>query len=78
MWLLFKKREVGTLKFYNVQKGFGFASCPNGPDIRLTRKTFKGRVDKTEFAKGAKISFKASAKVPKGKTARDAATWSMA
>ena len=26
-------REIGTVKWFNDSKGFGFISCPNGKDV---------------------------------------------
>lgn len=48
-------REIGTVKWYNEAKGFGFIEQPNGRDLFVHYKEVRGKLnqgDKVEYSIG--------------------------
>ena len=50
-------REVGTVKWFNDSKGFGFISRENGPDVFVHFGAIQGTGFRT-LQEGQKVSFK--------------------
>ena len=50
-------REVGTVKWFNDSKGFGFISRESGPDVFVHFRAIQGTGFRT-LAEGQKVSFK--------------------
>ena len=50
-------REVGTVKWFNDAKGFGFISRENGPDVFVHFRAISGSGFKS-LQEGQKVSFK--------------------
>jgi CspA family cold shock protein len=50
-------REVGTVKWFNESKGFGFISRENGPDVFVHFRAISGTGFKT-LQEGQKVSFR--------------------
>jgi CspA family cold shock protein len=50
-------RQVGTVKWFNESKGFGFISRDNGPDVFVHFRAISGTGFKT-LAEGQKVSFR--------------------
>lgn len=51
------QREVGTVKWFNNEKGFGFISRENGPDVFVHFRAITGQGFKS-LAEGQKVTFK--------------------
>ncbi|MEZ5462378.1 cold-shock protein [Dokdonella sp.] len=49
-------REVGTVKWFNESKGFGFISRENGPDVFVHFRAINGTGFKT-LQEGQNVSF---------------------
>ena len=49
-------REVGTVKWFNDSKGFGFISRENGPDVFVHFRAIQGTGFRT-LQEGQKVSF---------------------
>lgn len=49
-------REVGTVKWFNESKGFGFISRKNGPDVFVHFRAINGTGFKT-LQEGQNVSF---------------------
>ena len=62
-------REVGTVKWFNESKGFGFISRENGPDVFVHFRAIRGEGFKT-LQEGQTLSF-AVVKGQKGLQAED-------
>ncbi len=50
-------RQIGTVKWFNEAKGFGFISRENGPDVFVHFRAITGRGFKT-LQEGQKVSFR--------------------
>jgi CspA family cold shock protein len=50
-------REVGTVKWFNDSKGFGFISRENGPDVFVHFRATQGSGFRT-LQEGQKVSFR--------------------
>jgi CspA family cold shock protein len=50
-------RQVGTVKWFNESKGFGFISRDNGPDVFVHFRAISGTGFKT-LQEGQKVSFR--------------------
>ena len=50
-------REVGTVKWFNDSKGFGFISRENGPDVFVHFRAIQGTGFRT-LQEGQKVSFR--------------------
>lgn len=50
-------REVGTVKWFNDAKGFGFISRENGPDVFVHFRAIQGNGFKS-LKEGQKVEFK--------------------
>jgi len=50
-------REIGTVKWFNDAKGFGFISRENGPDVFVHFRAIQGNGFKS-LVEGDKVSFK--------------------
>ena len=50
-------RQVGTVKWFNDSKGFGFISRDDGPDVFVHFRTIQGSGFRS-LAEGQKVSFK--------------------
>jgi CspA family cold shock protein len=50
-------REIGTVKWFNDAKGFGFISRDSGPDVFVHFRAIQGNGFKS-LAEGQKVSFK--------------------
>jgi CspA family cold shock protein len=50
-------RQIGTVKWFNDAKGFGFISRANGPDVFVHFRAISGTGHRT-LAEGQKVSFK--------------------
>lgn len=50
-------QEVGTVKWFNESKGFGFISRDSGPDVFVHFRAINGSGFKT-LQEGQKVSFK--------------------
>ena len=50
-------REIGTVKWFNDAKGFGFISREAGPDVFVHFRAIQGNGFKS-LAEGQKVSFK--------------------
>jgi CspA family cold shock protein len=50
-------REVGTVKWFNDSKGFGFISRESGPDVFVHFRAIQGSGFRT-LQEGQKVSFK--------------------
>ena len=62
-------REIGTVKWFNDAKGFGFISRENGPDVFVHFRAIQGNGFKS-LAEGQKVSFD----LQKGRTGKSEAT----
>jgi cold shock protein len=51
------EQEVGTVKWFNDAKGFGFISRENGPDVFVHFRAITGNGFKS-LKEGQKVSFK--------------------
>ena len=51
------ERQIGTVKWFNDAKGFGFISRDNGPDLFVHFRAIQGNGFKT-LQEGQKVSFK--------------------
>ncbi len=49
-------RQVGTVKWFNDAKGFGFISCENGEDVFVHFRAIQGNGFKS-LQEGQKVSF---------------------
>src|SRR4051794_33205183 len=49
-------REIGTVKWFNDAKGFGFISRENGPDVFVHFRAIQGNGFRT-LAEGQRVSF---------------------
>lgn len=49
-------RKVGVVLWFSADKGFGFISCQEGPDIFVHYKQIKGEGYKT-LTEGQRVSF---------------------
>ena len=65
-------REVGTVKWFNDSKGFGFISRENGPDVFVHFRAIQGTGFRT-LQEGQKVSFEV-VKGPKGLQASNVVT----
>jgi len=52
-------RQIGTVKWFNEAKGFGFISRENGPDVFVHFRAINGTGFKT-LQEGQKVSFRAT------------------
>jgi CspA family cold shock protein len=50
-------RQVGTVKWFNESKGFGFITRDNGPDVFVHFRAISGTGFKT-LQEGQKVSFR--------------------
>jgi CspA family cold shock protein len=50
-------RQIGTVKWFNDAKGFGFISRDNGPDVFVHFRAIQG-VGFRSLQEGQKVSFK--------------------
>ncbi len=50
-------RQMGTVKWFNDSKGFGFISRDNGPDVFVHFRAIQGSGFRT-LQEGQKVSFK--------------------
>ena len=50
-------RQIGTVKWFNDSKGFGFISRENGPDVFVHFRAIQGTGFRT-LQEGQKVSFK--------------------
>ena len=50
-------RQIGTVKWFNDSKGFGFISRDNGPDVFVHFRAINGTRHRA-LAEGLKVSFK--------------------
>jgi len=50
-------RQMGTVKWFNDAKGFGFISRPNGPDVFVHFRAISGTGHRT-LVEGQKVSFR--------------------
>ena len=50
-------RQIGTVKWFNDSKGFGFISRDNGPDVFVHFRAINGTGHRS-LAEGQKVSFK--------------------
>ncbi len=50
-------RQVGTVKWFNESKGFGFISRENGPDVFVHFRAINGSGFRT-LQEGQRVSFK--------------------
>jgi CspA family cold shock protein len=50
-------RQIGTVKWFNDAKGFGFISRANGPDVFVHFRAISGTGHRT-LAEGQKVSFR--------------------
>jgi CspA family cold shock protein len=50
-------RQIGTVKWFNDAKGFGFISRDNGPDVFVHFRAIQGNGFKS-LQEGQKVSFK--------------------
>jgi len=55
--VLMSDREVGTVKWFNDSKGFGFISRENGPDVFVHFRAITGSGFRT-LQEGQKVSFR--------------------
>lgn len=51
------ERQIGTVKWFNDAKGFGFISRDNGPDLFVHFRAISGNGFKS-LQEGQKVSFK--------------------
>jgi len=63
--------ELGTVKFYNEQKGYGFIAPDNGGKDVFVHATALERAGMHSLAEGQKVSFDTSEDRRTGKTAVD-------
>lgn len=49
-------RETGTVKWFNVSKGFGFIACDEGEDVFVHHRAIRGEGHKT-LAEGQRVEF---------------------
>jgi len=61
--------EIGTVKFYNVQKGFGFIAPDSGGKDVFVHATALERAGMSGLAEGQKVSFDTEEDRRTGKTA---------
>ena len=50
------KRETGTVKWFNVSKGFGFITRSNGEDVFVHYRSIRGSGRRT-LSEGQKVQF---------------------
>ena len=50
-------RQIGTVKWFNDAKGFGFISRANGPDVFVHFRAISGTGHRT-LVEGQKVSFR--------------------
>ena len=50
------KKNIGTVKWFNEEKGFGFIQQENGPDVFVHFRAITGEGFKT-LAEGQQVSF---------------------
>ena len=50
------KKNIGTVKWFNEEKGFGFIQQENGPDVFVHFRAISGEGFKT-LAEGQQVSF---------------------
>ena len=62
-------RQIGTVKWFNESKGFGFISRDNGPDVFVHFRAISGTGFRTQ-QEGQKVSFRV-VQGPKGLQAED-------
>jgi CspA family cold shock protein len=62
-------RQVGTVKWFNDAKGFGFISRDNGPDVFVHFRAITGNGHRT-LNEGQKVQFRVT-QGPKGLQAED-------
>lgn len=62
-------RQIGTVKWFNDAKGFGFISRDNGPDVFVHFRSITGSGHRS-LAEGQKVQFRV-AQGPKGLQAED-------
>ena len=60
-------RQIGTVKWFNESKGFGFISRENGPDVFVHFRAISGTGFKT-LQEGQKVSFELERDKRSGKT----------
>ena len=65
-------RQVGTVKWFNESKGFGFISRENGPDVFVHFRAINGSGFRT-LQEGQRVSFKVG-QGQKGLQAEDVTT----
>ncbi|MBL4785941.1 MAG: cold-shock protein [Cohaesibacteraceae bacterium] len=63
--------KIGTVKFYNVQKGYGFIAPEDGAADVFVHATALERAGMTELAEGQKVSFDTAEDRRTGKMAVD-------
>lgn len=61
--------QVGTVKFYNSQKGFGFIAPDNGGNDVFVHATALERAGMQELREGQKVSFNTETDSRSGKLA---------
>jgi cold shock protein len=62
-------RQIGTVKWFNDAKGFGFIKRDNGPDVFVHFRSISGTGHRT-LTEGQKVSFRVT-QGPKGLQAED-------
>jgi CspA family cold shock protein len=62
-------RQIGTVKWFNDAKGFGFIKRDNGPDVFVHFRSISGTGHRT-LAEGQRVSFRVT-QGPKGLQAED-------
>jgi CspA family cold shock protein len=58
----------GTVKFFNIQKGFGFITMPNGEDIFFHKSSVKDTGFRDQLVQGDQVQFEIKEEL-KGKRA---------
>ncbi len=62
-------RQIGTVKWFNDAKGFGFIKRDNGPDVFVHFRSIAGTGHRS-LAEGQRVSFRVT-QGPKGLQAED-------
>jgi CspA family cold shock protein len=62
-------RQIGTVKWFNDSKGFGFITRENGPDVFVHFRAIQGSGHRT-LVEGQRVQFRV-AQGPKGLQAED-------